>query len=82
MKIKLVSEKLSDLGVLYLRFKIGKTEICYSSDWNVIELWSGDEEVLESNRKDIFSIISDIKSKYIETFDDIEGEYSYELNVC
>ena len=78
-KIKVVSERLTN-GVIYLTFRIGETEICYSSDWNVIELWDGDEQVLEDNRENLFDIIREVKSKYVETFDDVEGEYSYELN--
>ena len=63
MKIKLVSERLSN-GVLFLTFKIGKTEICYSSEWGVLELYKGDENLLENNRAVLYNNISEIKKKY------------------
>jgi len=80
-KIRTISEKLSN-GNIYLTFKIGKTEICYSSEWGALELWSGDENILDNNKSKLYTIVSEIKSKYTSTFNDEEGIYEYSHKLC
>ena len=78
-EIKVIREVIEN-GNLYLSFEIDNTEICYSSEWGVLELYKGDENLLENNRAVLYSNISEIKKKYESTFDDIQGIYKYELS--
>lgn len=78
-EIKIIREEIIN-GNLYISLLIDDTEICYSSEWGVLELYKGDENLLETNRGLLFNKINEIKNKYDSSFDDIQGIYKYELS--
>ena len=73
-EIKIIREEIIN-GNLYISFEIDNTEICYSSEWGVLELYKGDENLLENNRAVLYNNISEIKKKYESTFDDIDYDH-------
>jgi hypothetical protein len=78
-EIRIIREVIENDN-LYISFEIDNTEISYSSDWGRLELYKGDENLLEVNRSNLFNKINEIKEKYEITFDDIKGIYKYELS--